>query len=364
MEGVVCPAGTFCQVEARPNWYPFDVSYIDRGRCLPFAPPGGACDVPFEGTTSFPRKADGHFFERSTLCDGKHTCTGEHVFVMPPTCVQSRDPQLGCISTQRNGCAGRPSLNECPLGLGGADDFCFLPTESDPVRNRMTRTKLEQCASVLTSFNGPNFAFRLPDGGLPDDTNFPSGNTQNVTKLELARGAQFAGSVQAMLQALWPYPVCSPRGQSDCTTFPLPVPARDPDGGLNASLGCLKPPYRHTDNVNCSTNTSVDLSFLSLNSGNGVIDYHCTWAVLHTLSFNGGAVLTAAEKRAFGELVMYISGQFDCKVWQQLCGDHPALWLADGQRPRGIRALALAGAQQRERAQLRHPLDQREHGRE
>jgi hypothetical protein len=62
--------------------------------------------------------------------------------------------------------------------------------------------------------------------------------------------------------------------------------------------------------------SDVDMSFLpeSQVSSSGAIDYHCTWAVLHTLSFNGGMILTPAERKAFGELFMYISGQFDCKV--------------------------------------------------
>lgn len=87
-EGNECPVGTFCQVEERDNWYPSDVSYINRGRCLPFATVGHACDVEFDGITSFPRKANGNFFDRGTLCDPSTACTGDHIFVLPPTCVQ------------------------------------------------------------------------------------------------------------------------------------------------------------------------------------------------------------------------------------------------------------------------------------
>merc|ERR1712238_440685 len=122
-DGVDCPFGTWCQVEVRDNWYPSDVSYINRGRCLPFAQEGGACDMAFDGgVTSFPRTADGGYFSRATLCGPKLTCTGKHIFVLPPTCVKARDPSKGCMSTERNGCAGRPSLAECP-----DDSFCIFP---------------------------------------------------------------------------------------------------------------------------------------------------------------------------------------------------------------------------------------------
>lgn len=47
---------------------------------------------------------------------------------------------------------------------------------------------------------------------------------------------------------------------------------------------------------------------------NGVTDYHCTWAVLHTVSFNGGLILSPKEQKAMDELLMYISIQYDCKV--------------------------------------------------
>ena len=299
--------------------------------------------MPFEGETSFPRKANGHFFTRSTLCNDpeitstateSHTCTGEHVHVLPPTCVVSRKPEAGCLSTKRNGCAGRP-WSDCPEGHGGSDDMCFLPKDPTPwtqgtakEENRVTRHKLEQCASVVASFNGPNFALRLADGnglagGLPNDNAFDpdsGGNpTQSVTRHALPHGARFAGSVQEVLKTLWPYPVC-PDGVHNgdsCTTFPVPVPQRNDDGGLqfdkeSETWKCLvAPDYNSSHTEECP---SGSMSFLNNKSGNGALDYHCTWAVLHTLSFNGQPVLTAKQKKAFGELLMYISGQFDCKV--------------------------------------------------
>jgi len=234
------------------------------------------------------------------------------------------------MSTQRNGCAGRPSDEECP-----DDSFCFFPPaaktvapakvaiEADPsdaapdtVDTRMTKAKLEQCATILTSFNGPSFAFSVANGGLPDDSHIEAGQTKLITKHALAHGSRMAKNVQQILKTLWPYPVCSAENEgSNCTSFPLPVPSRDNDGGLKAGK-CLQYTTSGAQvEVDCSSlDSPIDMSFLSADSSNGVIDYHCTWAMLHTLSFNGGAVLTAVEKRAFGELLMYISGQFDCKV--------------------------------------------------
>ena len=156
----------------------------------------------------------------------------------------------------------------------------------------------------------------MADGSRPDDAHIESGETKPLTKNSLAHGSRMAADVQSVLKTLWPYPVCGDNDYNDeCTTFPLPVPARDDDGGLIAGK-CLH--YNSTGDqltVECSSlDSPIDMSFLDPNSGNGVADYHCTWAILHALSFNGGAVLTAAEKQAFGELIMYISGQFDCKV--------------------------------------------------
>jgi len=182
----------------------------------------------------------------------------------------------------------------------------------------MTRAKLEQCASILTSFNGPNFALKMAGGGNPEDSNIQAGQTKKMTKVALAHGSRMAGNVQKILKALWPYNVCGGSGSDgdgDCTAFPLPVPARDDDGGLKSGRCLVDSEGGQQEEVDCSSlDSEVDMSFIAPGSSNGVTDYHCTWAVLHTLSFNGGTVLNPAERRAFGELLMYISGQFDCKV--------------------------------------------------
>jgi len=90
--GFQCPLGTWCQVEARPNWYPWDVSYMNRGRCLNYTPIDGACEAAFAGDTAFPRKADGTFFTRPVHCGppGEAICTGEAFSkTLPPTCVRA-----------------------------------------------------------------------------------------------------------------------------------------------------------------------------------------------------------------------------------------------------------------------------------
>jgi len=104
-----------------------------------------------------------------------------------------------------------------------------------------------------------------------------------------------------ILKDLWPHPVCKghpgeKENSAGCTHFPLPVTERDFDGGLTG---------RYMDGSR---------AWFLPERGAGVTDYHCTWMVLHTLSFNGPPILTAQEKRAFGEMLMYVSGQFDCKV--------------------------------------------------
>jgi len=327
-----CPEGTWCQVEERANWYPYDVSYINRGRCLPYAKEHWACEMEFDGETSFPRKADGSFFERPTLCDPATVCTGDHIFVLPPTCVKARDPIKGCLSTQRNGCSGRTSLEECP-----DDSFCIFPSLKDhpfypPVSSEhhhsydcsgepfggVTQSKLEQCATILTSFNGPNFAFTVVNstvpGVNPDDNHFEVENPEIIDRNAISHGTQNAPLAQQILKTLWPYPVCGKIDEhtSKCTTFPLPVPARGLDGQLIAGT-CLE--GKDQTPVNCDNSPGhIDMSFLHKETTNGATDYHCTWMVLHTLAFNGPAVLSRSEKRAFGELLMYISGQFDCKV--------------------------------------------------
>lgn len=225
------------------------------------------------------------------------------------------------MSTQTNGCAGRPSLDECP-----GDRFCFYPranldatVTAVTASEGMTRQKLEQCARLLTSFNGPDFAFTMGDGERPDDNHIEAEDTKLMTKKSIAHGSRMAPNIQHMLETLWPYPVCGKQDADPdhCTSFPLPVPARDNDGGLIAGK-CLQftsGPEAKQFEVDCDNlNSPIDIGFLQANSTSGATDYHCTWAVLHTLSFNGGAVLSASEKRSFGELRMYISGQFDCKV--------------------------------------------------
>lgn len=287
--------------------------------------------MPFEGTTSFSRLDDGLFLERSVLCAPDQICTGENVFVLPATCVRARDPSKGCMSTQRNGCAGRSSLDECP-----DDNFCFFPdneqTQSEsqsessdekasgdaPGNTRMTRTKLEQCGTIMTSFNGPNFSITMANGGQPNDANMGAGGDIKSTKKNaMLHGPSFAPKVQKMLKTLWPFPVCGGADSSDssCTQFPLPVPARDDDGGIIPGK-CLE--FDHKDRqtvVDCdSLDSPVDMSFLYPGSTHGATDYHCTWAMLHTLAFNGGTVLSIDEKSAMDGLIFYLSGQFGCKV--------------------------------------------------
>merc|ERR1719401_3022424 len=48
--------------------------------------------------------------------------------------------------------------------------------------------------------------------------------------------------------------------------------------------------------------------------GRGVIDYHCSWMIMHTLATNGAPVITEQERTAFLAMLMYISSEFDCKV--------------------------------------------------
>ena len=39
------------------NWYPWDVSYMNRGRCLPYVQLNGACEPQFEGDDAWNQKA-------------------------------------------------------------------------------------------------------------------------------------------------------------------------------------------------------------------------------------------------------------------------------------------------------------------
>jgi len=314
-QGYVCPEGQWCQVSTRDNWYPWDVSYMNRGRCLPYVGYGAACEPPFEGQTAFPRKANGDFYERATLCAPDLICTGDTlIHTLPPTCTYRRIPEVGCMSSKPF-CAGRPAEGGCPPT---DSDYCMCPlkTKRDVkhsscyVQNHvMDRTKLEQCGSVFNSFNGPNFAFSTVRGGLPNDNNIEGGTKKIVHKDELFHGPN-AAMANNILKQLWPYPVCDPEAgvTEDCTQFPLPVTTRDYDGGL-------------TGNVTYADGTTVPAPWLrskkdprKVVDGNGVIDYHCSWMIMHTLSFNGPQLLSGAEQTSFAEMIMYVTGQFDCKV--------------------------------------------------
>lgn len=169
----------------------------------------------------------------------------------------------------------------------------------------MTRTKLEQCGSVFNSFNGPNEAFtRGTANELPNDNNAAFLAKVTVKKLPLQHGMH-SDMANNIMQRLWPFPVCDEaKGvKEDCTTFPLPVATRDADGGLTGNL-------IHKDG-RVEAAKFLDAGNIT---GAGVIDYHCSWAIMHTLSFNGGTMLTKQEQLAFGEMILYVSGQFDCKV--------------------------------------------------
>ena len=315
----VCPEGTWCQTESRMNWYPWDVSFMNRGRCLPYAQINGACEPQFEGDEAWnakanPRKEDGEFFERPTLCAPDLICTGKLIHYLPAACVKRRQPDTGCMASLPF-CAGRPQ-GECPP----ADkDFCVCPQpvnetafhkneSSCTQKNRVTREKLEQCGSVFNSFNGPNFAFGYMGFGstnatgspaLPNDANIEGGDTIAIKKLRLYRGVNAANFVIAnkIMKTLWPYKVCG-TGEStkDCTSFPLPVLQRDYDGGL---LG------NYTDGRTADWLPK---------EGRGVTDYHCSWMILHALSVNGAPLLTSEEQTAFHEAILYLSETFDCKV--------------------------------------------------
>ena len=254
--------------------YPWDVSYHNRGRCLEYPPLGGACEPAFEGTSSFPRKADGGWYRRPTFCNpAAHICTGDEIEVLPPTCVERRRP-LVCMSTVAGGCAGRPSKDACSNG-----EFCFCPPAEDvpdfvgsdspcypgpdwkpgsgvaPETNRVTREKLQQCASVVVSFNGPNFAFAKHDAesghpgtytSLPND-DIEAGHVAALKKIAMEHGQGFAPSAQDILKRLWPYPICGEPDAKDghCTTFPVPVPQRDNEWRhitLGLSLAASSPP--------------------------------------------------------------------------------------------------------------------------
>jgi hypothetical protein len=172
----------------------------------------------------------------------------------------------------------------------------------------VTRTRLEQCGSVFNSFNGPNFAFSYEgqgqtgplqgNVGLPNDGDIEAGGTATVLKREQHRGVNYVNSevVNGVLAKLWPYKVCNYKEQKDCTEFPLPMLDRDSDGSITGRY----------------TNGTV-ASWLPV-GGRGVLDYHCSWMILHTLSMNGGPVLAEEERSAFIEAILYLSSEFDCKV--------------------------------------------------
>lgn len=220
-------------------------------------------------------------------------------------CTPRRDPRHGCMSSKPF-CAGRPPSG-CP---GTGKDFCICPKGSTQgscrETSQVTKTKLEQCGSVFNSMNGPNFAFVRAENkhdlaydnhGLPNDNNIEAGTFSTVYKSPLQHG-QDPDIGNSILRRLWPYPVCSggDTEKKGCTQFPLPVLVRGVDGDIVGN-------YTNGENA----------TWLPKN-GRGVTDYHCTWMMMHTLSFNGNPVLTSEEEAAFADMVMYISGQFDCKV--------------------------------------------------
>jgi len=167
----------------------------------------------------------------------------------------------------------------------------------------VTKTRLEQCGSVFNSMNGPSFAFvkSRTKTGLPNDNNIEAGTFSGIFKLPLEHG-QHPDIGNSILRRLWPYPVCSDEDaeKKGCTQFPLPVLVRDDDGGIVGN---------YTNGENAAWVPK---------DGRGVVDYHCTWMMMHTLSFNGNPVLTFEEEAALADMIMYISGQFDCKV----CRNH------------------------------------------
>jgi hypothetical protein len=48
--------------------------------------------------------------------------------------------------------------------------------------------------------------------------------------------------------------------------------------------------------------------------GLGVIDYHCSWAIMHMLSMNGAPMLSVAEADAMRDLLLYTQGQFGARA--------------------------------------------------
>lgn len=309
-----CPEGTWCQVESRPNWYPWDIAYQNRGRCVPYAPLYGACEPAFEGQTVFPRKEDGSWFERPVNCgpEDKLVCTGDVIKVLPSMCVEKRLPAIGCMSSAPF-CAGRSPGDCAPAG----QDFCVCPQWSKSAQREnastctessvVTREKLEHCGSVFNSFNGPNFAIGYLGGGdrygkgLPNDANIGEYDKITVKNLQMYHGIGIENHVAAndIMKTLWPYKVCngnSGEDEEDCTKFPLPVLARDPDGGLVGN---------YTDGTIASWLPET---------GRGALSHHCSWMILHALSVNGPPLLSETERKAFIEGILYISGQYDCKV--------------------------------------------------
>jgi len=167
------------------------------------------------------------------------------------------------------------------------------------------RTKLEQCGTVFNSFNGPNYAFAYKGGGntvgmgLPRDANIAPGDLVSVKKLALYRGnhGMFNSvKVNSILRALWPFEVCGAGVSQYCTEFPLPVLDRDSDGGILDT---------YTDGTRATWLPPT---------GRGVVDYHCTWMILHTSSFNGNPTISEDERKAFLEAILYLQGVYDCKV--------------------------------------------------
>ncbi|CAE7850011.1 unnamed protein product, partial [Symbiodinium microadriaticum] len=156
----------------------------------------------------------------------------------------------------------------------------------------LLKEKLEQCASVFLSYNSPNFALGYVAGGetighgLPNDANIEGGTVASLKKLRLYRGVPqpLSATVNDVLKTLWPFKVCAETEQGDCTKFPLPVLARDYDGGLLGS---------YTDGSPAPLPLLLDGPALSV---------------------NGAEVLSEAEQTAFHEAILYLASHFECKV--------------------------------------------------
>lgn len=343
-EGHACAAGSWCNVVSRENWYPWDVSYISRGRCLPYAREGDACEPALEPVGDggsggiggqFPVRSTGEYYARPTLCAPELVCTADTIAVLPPTCVRRRTPADGCMSTREHGCAGRSDDGSCPDGR-----YCATSAAT-----RLGKVKAEQCASMLIGWNGPSFAFGMagtPDAalraraaagpaeappadwlGLPNDANLHENQTDLVHK-HIGAAGQAAARASEILRPIWPYPICDEGEQADCpdgsvllrsgacspcTAFPLRFVARDADGGAVLKGGLCRAD---------APSECADAAFLMEGgepiAGLGPLNYHCAWAVLHHLSMNGRPSLAPAQAVSFRNLVAFVMERHNCKL--------------------------------------------------